>query len=79
MNVMRKPAFCICEHKGKDQLRIDSTIPLLPKSEISIVLPSAQFGNPEDRFSCDKAQMNKSNSDQEHKVTSFSDMHKTGF
>ena len=45
--VMRKPAFCICENKDADQLRgnreadqrlcfryIDSTIPLLPKSEI---------------------------------------------
>ena len=46
--VMRKPAFCICENKDPDQLcsncpayqRLyflftDSTIPLLPKSEIS--------------------------------------------
>ena len=46
--VMRKPAFCICENKDTDQLRgnreadqrlcfcnIDSTIPLLLKSEIS--------------------------------------------
>ena len=46
--VMRKPAFCICENKDADQLRgnreadqrlyfryTDSTIPLLPKSEIS--------------------------------------------
>ena len=44
---MRKPAFCICENKGADQLRgnreadqrlcfrhIDSTIALLCKSEI---------------------------------------------
>ena len=44
---MRKLAFCICENKDADQLRsnreadqrlcfryIDSTIPLLPKSEI---------------------------------------------
>ena len=44
----RKPAFCICENKDADQLRrncaadqrlcfryTDSTIPLLPKSEIS--------------------------------------------
>ena len=43
---MRKSAFCICENKGVDQLYgnpqlfsafvfcyIDSTIPLLPKSE----------------------------------------------
>ena len=46
--VMRKPAFYICENKSADQLRgnpeadqrlcfryMDSTIPLLPKSEIS--------------------------------------------
>ena len=46
--VMRKPTFCICENKDADQLRgnreadqrlcfryTDSTIPLLPKSEIS--------------------------------------------
>ena len=46
--VVRKPAFCICENKDADQLRgnreadqrlcfryIDSTIPLLPKYEIS--------------------------------------------
>ena len=45
---MRKPTFCICENKDADQLRgnreadqrlcfryIDSTIPLLCKSEIS--------------------------------------------
>ena len=48
--VMRKPAFCICENKDADQLRgdceadqhlcfryTDSTIPLLPKYEISIL------------------------------------------
>ena len=47
-HVMRKPDFCICKNKGADQLcgnhtadqhlyfrYIDSTIPLLPKSEIS--------------------------------------------
>ena len=45
---VRKPAFCICKNKDADQLRgdreadqrlcfryTDSTIPLLPKSEIS--------------------------------------------
>ena len=45
---VRKPDFCICENKDADQLRgnreadhrlcfryTDSTIPLLPKSEIS--------------------------------------------
>ena len=45
--VVRKPAFCICENKGADQLRgnceadqhlcfpyTDSTIPLLPKHKI---------------------------------------------
>ena len=48
--VMRKPDFCICENKDADQLRsncaadqrlcfryTDSTIPLLPKSEISSI------------------------------------------
>ena len=51
--VMRKPMFCICENKDADQLRgnreadqrlcfryIDSTIPLLSKSEISSLQPS---------------------------------------
>ena len=46
-HAMRKPVFCICENKGADQLcvkhaadqglcfcYIDSTIPLLPMSEI---------------------------------------------
>ena len=46
-HAVRKPAFCICENKDADQLRsncaadqrlcfryTDSTIPLLPKSEI---------------------------------------------
>ena len=50
---MRKPAFCICENKDTDQLRsncaadqrlcfrhAESTIPLLPKSEISSLWPS---------------------------------------
>ena len=45
---VRKPDFCICENKDADQLRgnreadqrlcfryLDSTIPLLPKSEVS--------------------------------------------
>ena len=48
--VMRKPAFCICENKEADQLRgnreadqrlgfryTDSTIPQLPKFEISVL------------------------------------------
>ena len=51
---MRKPFFCICENKDADQLRgnreadqrlcfryTDSTIPLLPKSEISSLYPSS--------------------------------------
>ena len=51
---MRKPAFCICENKDADQLRgdreadprlcfcyTDSTIPLLPKSEISSLKSSS--------------------------------------
>ena len=71
---MRKTAFCICENKDADQLRgnreadqhlcfryTDSTIPLLPKSDISSLWPSSVavqpglvsdlVGNPEDRFS----------------------------
>ena len=80
-HVVRKSAFCICENKDADQLRgnreadqrlcfryTDSTIPLLPKSEISN-LPLAIFCgctarfvsdlvvNPEDRFSHNEAQM----------------------
>ena len=52
--VMRKPAFCICENKDADQLcgnreadqrlcfrYTASTIPLLPKSEISSLYPSS--------------------------------------
>ena len=51
---MRKPAFCICENKDVDQLRgdreadqrlcfryMDSTIPHLPKYEISSLQPSS--------------------------------------
>ena len=51
---MRKQTFCICENKEADQLRgnreadqglcfryIDSTIPLLSKSEISSLKPSS--------------------------------------
>ena len=75
---MRKPAFCICENKDADQLRgnreadqrlcfpyADSTMPLLPTSEISSLQPSSigiQPGlcgtlpeNPEDRFSHNEA------------------------
>ena len=46
---MRKPRFCICENKGADQCAADqrvcfrnreSTIPLLPETEISSLLPS---------------------------------------
>ena len=53
-HVMRKPDFCIYENKDADQLcgnpeadqrlcfpYIDSTIPLLPKSEISSLQPSS--------------------------------------
>ena len=75
---MRNPDFCICKNKDADQLRghreadqrlcfryIDSTIPLLPKSEIFKSLAifyncSARFvsdlvENPEDRFSHNEA------------------------
>ena len=51
---MRKPAVCIRENRGADQLcgnctadqrlcfhYIDSTVPQLPKSEVSCLLPSA--------------------------------------
>ena len=56
---MRKPAFCICENKDADQLRgnreadqrlcfryTDSTIPLLPKFEISSLKPSCVVVQP---------------------------------
>ena len=75
---MRNPAFCICENKDADQLRsncaadqrlcfhyIDSTIPLLSKSE-NFKLLAIFFGhtvrfvsdlveNPEGRFSHNEA------------------------
>ena len=46
---MRKPPFCMCKNKDADQLRgkhlcfryIDSTIPILSKSEISSFYPSS--------------------------------------
>ena len=57
---MRKPAFCICENRDADQLRgnheadqrlcfcyTDSTIPLLPKSEISSLYTSSVAVQPE--------------------------------
>ena len=56
---MRKPAFCVCENKDADQLRgnreadqrlcfryTDSTIPLLPKSEISSLMQSSVVVQP---------------------------------
>ena len=56
---MRKPVFCICENKDADQLRgnreadqhlcflyTDSTIPLLPKSEISCLYVSSEAAQP---------------------------------
>ena len=56
---MRKPAFCICENKDTDQLRgnreadqrlcfryMDSTVPLIPKSEISSLQPSSVVVKP---------------------------------
>ena len=72
--LMRKPTICIWENNDADQLRgnreadqrlcfryLDSTIPLLLKSEISSFYPdsvtvqpdfgSDLLGNPEDRFS----------------------------
>ena len=57
--VMRKPDFCICENKDADQLRgnreadqrlcfhyTDSTIPVLPKYEISSLQPSCVVVQP---------------------------------
>ena len=57
--VVRKPAFCICENKDADQLRgnreadqrlcfryTDSTIPVLPQSEISSLLTSSRAVQP---------------------------------
>ena len=57
--IMRKPAFCIWENKDADQLRgnreadqhlgfryTNSTIPLLPTSEISSHLPSSMTVQP---------------------------------
>ena len=56
---MRKPVFCICENKDADQLRgnleadqrlcfryMDSTIPLLYKSEISSLKSSCAVVQP---------------------------------
>ena len=53
-HIVRKPDFCLCENKGADQLRsnceadqrlcfhyMDSTIPLLPKSEITSIYLSS--------------------------------------
>ena len=58
--IVRKPANCICENKEADQLRgnceadqrlyfryIDSTIPLLSKSEISSLYPSCVVVQPD--------------------------------
>ena len=55
-NVIRKPAICKCKNKDGDQLRgnrtadqlhwfckIESTIPKLPKPEISSLWPSSVF------------------------------------
>ena len=75
---MTKPTFYICENKDADQIRgnleadqclcfryTDSTIPLLPKDENSILLAilcgctdwfvSDLVGNPEDRLSQNEA------------------------
>ena len=59
IHIMRKPAFCICENKDADQLcgnrtadqrlcfrYIDSTIPLLPKSEFSKLQLSSEAVQP---------------------------------
>ena len=69
---MRKPDFCICKKTLRSEVRlcfhyIDSTIPLLAKSESSNLKPFSvivQPGlcrtcseTPKDRFSCDEAQL----------------------
>ena len=59
-HVMRKPAFCMCQNKGADQLRStgaadqhlcfrykDSTIPLLSKPEMSSLYPSSMVVQPD--------------------------------
>ena len=58
-HIVRKPDFCICKNKDADQLRgnreadqglcfrySESTIPLLPKSEISSLYPSSMAIQP---------------------------------
>ena len=68
---MRTPSFFICEHKDAEQLisaffycyNTDSTIPLLPNSEMSNLIfcsytawfVSALVGNPKNRFSHNEA------------------------
>ena len=61
---MRKPAFCICENKGADQLRgnrvcfhnIDSTIPTLAIfCGCTARFVSDLVGNTKNRFSHDEA------------------------
>ena len=68
---MRKPDFCTCENKDEaDQglrfLYMDSKIPLLPKSEITSLLPSSIIEQhvcvgpgrkPEDQFSHNEARI----------------------
>ena len=74
---MRKQAFCICENKDADQLcgnreanqrlcsrYIDSTIPLLSKSESLAIFCGSTFrfvlylvGNPEDRLTHNEARI----------------------
>ena len=57
--VLRKSAFCICENKDADQIRgdreadqrlcfrdTDSTIPLIPKTEISSLYASSVNAQP---------------------------------
>ena len=57
---MRKPMFCVCETKDADQLRgnrkadqrlrfryINSTIPLLSKSEIASLYPAFVAAQPD--------------------------------
>ena len=50
---MRKPAFCICENKDADQLRINRDN-IQPGTAWFV---SDLVGNPEDRFSHNEAHM----------------------
>ena len=85
---MRKPAFCICENKDSDQLRgnrkadqrlcfcyTDSTIPLLPKSEISSLQPSSVAVQPGLCGTRSKTPKNRFSQIEAHLVSYFELLH----